>query len=145
MSKWVDKKDIPEVGKFYHFWDDGKCSVGRHYIAKVERIIPFEEAKNIFLLFENIIMSLLECWEDDIEDREWLYSIETDFFIECSIPVYDPNPIYFVRDVDDGWFSINTTSWWQTGRLDVDGSIYEEVLKTSSEETRKLHEAVTYD
>ena len=42
-------KPIPEVGKFYHFFDDGKTSASRHYICKVERIVPFEEAKNIIL------------------------------------------------------------------------------------------------
>ncbi len=42
-------KPIPEVGKFYHFWDDGKTSTSRHYICKVEKIITPEEAKNIIV------------------------------------------------------------------------------------------------
>lgn len=137
--------NIPEVGKFYHFWDDGKHSVGRHYIAKVERIIPFEEAEDIVFQFEDGPVSLLQQWKDEVEDAKWLYNQETDYFIECSIPIYDKDPIYFVRDIDNDWFSIATTGWWQYGRLDVDGSIYEEVLEYSSEAVRKQHEAVTYD
>lgn len=141
----MKEKDVPEVGKFYHFWDDGKIGLSRHYIAKVEKIIPFKEAENIVFQFEDGPASLLQLWKDEVEGAKWLYNQETDFFIECSIPKYDKDLIYFVRDIDNGWFSINTTSWWQTGRLNIDGSIYEEVLKTSSYELRKQHEAVTYD
>lgn len=138
--------NIPKIGEFYHFWDDGKCSVGRHYIAKVERIIPFELAENIFFhTDDSLLISLLERWKEEVEECKWLYNQETDFFIECSIPIYDKDSIYFVRDKYDGWFSIDTTGWWQRGRLDIDGSIYKRVLEDSSEETRKLHEAVTYD
>lgn len=137
--------NIPEVGKFYHFWDDGKRSVSRHYIAKVEKIIPFEEAKNIFTYFYDEVKSLVERWKDEVEDYEWLYNKETDFFIECSIPLYDKDPIYFVRDKENGWFSINTTSWWQSGRLDVDGSIYKEVLESSSEDVKDLYKALQYE
>ena len=40
---------IPEVGKFYHFWDDGKCGVSRHYIAKCEEIIPIKSAETYLI------------------------------------------------------------------------------------------------
>ena len=40
---------IPEVGKFYHFWDDGKCGVSRHYIAKCEEIIPIKFAETYLI------------------------------------------------------------------------------------------------
>ena len=33
-----------EIGKFYHFWDDGKSSISRHYLCKCEGIITLEEA-----------------------------------------------------------------------------------------------------
>ena len=32
-----------EIGKKYNFFDDGKISISRHYIAEVKDIIPFHE------------------------------------------------------------------------------------------------------
>ena len=49
MKNNIDKmKPVPEVGKQYHFWDDGKSSPSRHYICRCERIIKTKkEAKTI--------------------------------------------------------------------------------------------------
>lgn len=47
---------------------------------------------------------------------------------------YDENIIWFVRTVQGGWFSIDVQSSWQSGSLDVDGSIYNEVKKWFEEE-----------
>ena len=66
--------------------------------------------------------------------KPWLYAEETDFFVECEIPGYDENTIWFVRTVQGGWFSIDVQSSWQSGYLDVDGSIYNEVKKWFEEE-----------
>ena len=48
MKKQKEKKNLPIVGKEYHFFDDGKISNSRHYIAKVIELIPIEEAKKIY-------------------------------------------------------------------------------------------------
>jgi hypothetical protein len=34
-----------EIGKFYHFWDDAKSSISRHYLCKCEGIITLEESE----------------------------------------------------------------------------------------------------
>lgn len=34
---------IPEVGKYYHFFDDGKLFPSRHYICRVERLLSKED------------------------------------------------------------------------------------------------------
>lgn len=47
----------------------------------------------------------------------WLYEEETDFFVKCSIPEYDELPIWFVRDIDGGWFSMDTEKTWMSGLL----------------------------
>lgn len=47
----------------------------------------------------------------------WLYAEETDYFVECSIPEYDENTVWFVRSVGGGWFSIDVQSLWMSGRL----------------------------
>lgn len=115
--------EIPIVGKHYHFFDDGKCGRSRHYVAKVKRIIPFKEAHKI--LTPDGQRNLIQAWKSEVKTIHWLFAPETDCFVECDIPNYDDKPIYFVRTLDGGWFSIDFTSCWQAGRLDITGSIFE--------------------
>lgn len=153
-------KSIPIVGKEYHFWDDGKTSPSRHYICKVERIITPEEAKNIIVRvphwdFEKkenffVEVSLYDHWHDDeMPNHAWIFESETDYFVEASCPKYDENNLWFVRTKDGGWFSIDVQSDWQSGDLDIDNSIYEDIInevKTYKnwEEIVKAYESETY-
>ena len=126
---------IPEVGKFYHFWDDGKCGVSRHYIAKCEEIIPIESAETYLIANQyHNKKSLLKLWVKEKKHVNWIFSPKTDVIIRCSIPKYDQYDIFFARDNDDGWFSFCTTGWWQGGRLDIDGSIYEAILQSAMDD-----------
>lgn len=140
--------NIPEVGKFYHFFDDGKTSISRHYICKCEKIITPEEAKNIKVEvphwdFESKseykeIMSLYDKWKYEVYECDWLYSNDTDYFIECFCPQYDENNLWFVRTkYDDGWFSINIQSCWQAGRLDTNESIFNSIIKELENDENK--------
>lgn len=127
---------IPEVNKQYHFFDDGKISSSRHYIATITKILTKEEAKNInFELTEyfhtddgddyyDYKTSLYDIWQGEIKEYYWLIAEDTDYIVEASIPDYDENLIYFVRTKDGGWFSMNIQSSWQGGRLDIDGKLY---------------------
>ena len=141
------KKSLPEIGKFYHFWDDCKSSPSRHYICKCERILTPEFAKDIMVkvpdwdfeqkkeFFVNI--SLYDHWHDnEMPNHDWLYAIETDYFIECSCPNYDEYNLWFVRTKDGGWFSINVQSSWQSGRLDVTGEIFESIIQEIKDNPR---------
>ena len=133
-------KPIPEIGKFYHFFDDGKTSPGRHYICKVERILTMDEAKNEPIVVPNwaeclerddltyTLATIYDNWQDEIERCDWLFDTETDYFIECSCPKYDENNLWFVRTKDGGWFSMDIQSSWQGGTLDVTGDIFESVV-----------------
>ena len=129
---------IPEINKYYHFWDDGKVSPSRHYICRCERIITAEEAKNIMIEVPNEYIddvmdtiSLYEHWYDtEMPKCNWLYSKDTDYFIECSCPEYDEHNLWFVRTKDGGWFSMDIQSGWQSGCLDVDGEIFENVTNS---------------
>lgn len=129
MAKKTSKLPLPIVGKRYHFFDDGKTGPSRHYIATVEEIITKDEAKARYLptADKNIIKMLYEIWEGEVEHRDFLYAKDTDVFVRCSIPKYDENQIWFVRTKDGGLFSIDVQSFWQSGRLDIDGHIYKEV------------------
>lgn len=131
-------KKIPEIGQYYHFWDDGKTGPSRHYICKVEKIIPIKEAKGMLVSIPEwneetqqndfIRETLYNRWKYQVEEHDWLYSTDTDYIIEISCPNYDENNLYAVRTKDGGWFTIDVQSWWQSGRLDVSGEIYEDVL-----------------
>ena len=132
-------KQVPEIGKYYHFWDDGKSSPSRHYICKVERIITPEEAKDVMLKVttcdteknEEIFVetSLYDHWKNnELVACPWLYAPETDWFIEASCPKYDVYHLWFVRTKNGGWFSLNVESSWQAGELDVNGSKFEDII-----------------
>ena len=145
-------KPVPKIGSSYHFFDDGKIKESRHYIATVLDVIAPEQTKNIMfsraddeVSFE---ISLYEIWRNEIDDHRqdtnfeviaagvsmevgapWLYAEETDYFIKCSIPEYDENDVWFVRTVNGGWFSLDTNSWWMSGELDVDGRLFNNMMK----------------
>lgn len=129
-------KEVPEIGKFYHFFDDGKTSTSRHYICKCEQIITPEEAKKVMIEVPNKYVddvmdtiSLYEHWyNNEVPSTYWLFSDKTDYFVECSCPKYDKHNLWFVRTHDGGWFSMDIQNFWQGGRLDIDGEIFQEVL-----------------
>jgi hypothetical protein len=110
------EQPVPEVGKEYHIFDDGKISPSRHYIAKVVEIISPEDAKDI--------TGLLEAWECDKFDCNWLFAETTDYFVRAKSDSYDLNSLYFVRTLDGGWFSLDFPNVWMGARLDVDGELY---------------------
>lgn len=164
-NKNIEIKPTPKVGEFYHFFDDGKTSPSRHYICKCERVVTSEEAKSIMVTVPDYectqdnpiynLVSLYDHWHDDeMPNHDWLYETETDYFVECSCPVYDDNNLWFVRTKNDGgWFSMDIQSWWQGGRLDVDGKIFENIIQEVKEHpqwydvdrTIKAYNETTYE
>lgn len=121
----MEQYDV-EIGKFYHFWDDGKSSISRHYICKCEGIITVEESKE--LLFESyywneednvsVALTLYDIWTKNKEQCPWLYAGDTPYFIVCSCPKYDNHLLYFAKTKDGTWFSMDVQTWWQSGLLD---------------------------
>lgn len=151
---------IPEIGKEYYFFDDGKISPSRCYKAKVLRVVPYEEEIMVdgYETYSDQIIPrrLQEIHKETVDDHRqsenftvlngspttpgtpWLYSEETDFFVECEIPGYDENKIWFARTIHGGWFSMNIQSSWQSGRLDVTGEIYLEAKKNIKDYDKQL-------
>jgi len=123
---------VPEVGKFYHFWDDGKTGVSRHYICKVESIIKPEEAKTIIFNSDALQrpMSLYEIWKNEVKECDWLYAEETDCILKISCPKYDDNFLYAARTKNGGFFTVNVQSFWQSGRIDITNEIYDSVIES---------------
>lgn len=133
---------IPQKGKTYKFYDDGKTS--REYDAVVLRILSKDEAKAIkfkarldddnelstyydkswgFDEQYTFHKSLYDIWENAVKNIDWVFSNDTDWFIECSIPLYDEYPIWFARTNNGGWFSLDIQSSWQGGLLDVNNQV----------------------
>ena len=122
---------IPKIGNSYHFFDDGKISSTRHYIAKCLDIIPFERFNDIIfndaLIYDHEMgecyisknSTLMELWRLNVKDCPFLYAQQTDYAIQMSCPEYDEKDLYFVRTVDKRWFSINIQNDWQSGLLDI--------------------------
>ena len=63
---------IPELGKRYHFFEDGKSGPSRHFIIEVTNIIPFEEM---------IDGELLDVYDTEVRECDFLYAPETDYFV----------------------------------------------------------------
>lgn len=144
MSKKNKLNDLPTIGEFYHFWDDGKVSVNRHYICRVERILSHSEAKtevvyrhewddvrNELLRLKN---TLYDVWKEESAHCDWLFAENTDYFIEISCPNYDENKLWCVRTKEGGWFSMDIQTSWQGGRLDVGSKIFNSVVDMCLEE-----------
>lgn len=112
-------QSVPEVGKEYHIFDDGKVSQSRHYIAKIVEVIPFAECKN---------KNVLKAWKESVHSYDFLYAVATDYFIKAESD-FDNCPLYFVRTVDGDWFSIDYPYSCMSARLDIDGSLYDKMLE----------------
>lgn len=146
-------EQVPVIGEQYHFFDDGKICKSRHYMATVLDIITPEQAKDIYMNYQGTetSVSLYTIWREEIDSHRqgntfkvltsgsmeegapWLYAEETDYFIKCSIPVYDENDVWFVRTINGEWFSLNTVGTWMAGGLDVSGEKFK-----SLEEMQKI-------
>ena len=113
------KQPIPEVGKVYHIFDDGKIKPSRHYIAKILELVPFEECQDA---------ELINAWKHEVEECYWLYATETDYFVKAESD-FDELPLYFARTEDGGWFSLDYPGWWRSARLDADGSLYQWLIE----------------
>lgn len=138
----MNNKILPEVGKKYHFFDDGKLHISRHYIATVLRVVPFDEAKDIIVKEFDYNLAddsksdeeclvdqyIIDTWHRERTDHHWLYNKdeETDCFIEISVPEYDEYNLWAVRTKWGYFFTMDIQSSWQGGVLDVDNSHFNE-------------------
>ena len=108
--------NLPEIGKTYNCFDDGKISKSRMYQVTIDEIIPFEKANN----------ELLQLWKEEGVPSYWLFE-KTDYFIKFTSNEFkdEPNGV-FARTKDGGWFGLG--NYWNSGRLDIDGSLTDSLL-----------------
>jgi len=107
------KNMIPEINKYYNFFDDGKIHHSRKDTVIINKVIPFNEIDDDTKNF----------WMEEKNRCDWLYNNNTDYFLKGYLLNSEQNVI-FVRTIDNGWFSLG---WWG-GLLDVYGA-YTELLE----------------
>ena len=112
-------KPIPEVGKEYNYFDDGKIRLDRRDTVTITEIIPFNDASE----------TMKREWEKETSACDWLFAPTTDYFIKAVLEI-NGIELIFVRTIDGGWFSYSDKMW--DGRLDVDGELYRFALNRFS-------------
>lgn len=129
-------KPIPEVGKRYHCFDDGKITFSRHFIIKVDEVLGFMQFKKKYPeMVKRYLEAVTSCY--------WLYTKSSDKFVITFKGENDELGVY-VRTKDGGWFGIG--DWWNSARLDVTGQIWESLIQDidlfdySEEEKKQLIE-----
>ena len=131
----MNKQPLPELGKRYHFFEDGKSGPSRHYIIEITEIIPFEEM---------IDGELLDIYDAEVKEADFLYAPETDYFIYGRKVLSDntldtEDEFIFIRTNYGGWFSFG--HWFEDGQLDVDNSKYNEIVEYWEQDDRDYDEA----
>ena len=117
----VDKRfldPVPEVGKRYHFFDDGKSSPSRHYIFEVTKVTPFNQMRK---------RGVKSRWKEDVNDCYWLYATSTDYFVEAFNVSSPDEKLTFCRTVGGQWFSFG--NFLGDGLLDVTGEKYRDCIE----------------
>lgn len=119
----MNKQPLPELGKRYHFFEDGKSGPSRHYIIEITEIIPFEEM---------IDGELLDTYDAEVKECDFLYASETDYFVYGRKVLSDntldtEDKFIFIRTNYGGWFSFG--HWFEDGQLDIDNSKYNEIVE----------------
>lgn len=109
---------IPEIGKKYHCFDDGKITFSRHYIVKIDEVLNY-------MKFKKKYPNEFKQYCETAKDHYWLYSRQTDKFIITYKGENDELGV-FVRTKQGGWFSIG--NYFNSGELDVTGKLWENLV-----------------
>lgn len=122
----MNKQVMPEVGKTYNCFDDGKVKESRKYTVNIDCIVSFDCVDN----------KTLKRWGEVSTECGWLYANETDYFIfATSDQEGQEEQEVFVRTTDGGWFSIG--EWFGMSALDVDGSMWNTHLEAVEKYLKK--------
>ena len=138
-SKKKTIQPVPEVGKRYHCFDDGKITFSRHFIIQVDEVLSYMQ-------FRKKYPEYFKKYVEKAKGHYWLYSTHSDKFIITHKGENDELGVY-VRTKQGGWFGIG--DWFNSARLDVTGNLWNSLVKCidefdySDEEKRQLIEENT--
>lgn len=127
-----------KIGEYYHFWDDGKTSMCRHFICKCEKVISIDESKKV--MYETAIfnedpfnikkqtLSLYKIWELNKKHYKSLFDDNTPYFIVCSCPKFSNNDLLFAKGKHGDWFGMDIHTCWEGGELDINSLKFNNVI-----------------
>lgn len=117
-SRKKDMEPIPEVGKKYHCFDDGKITFSRHYMIQVDEVLGY-------MAFKKKYPEWFQRYIEEARESYWLFSRSSDKFIITHNGENDELGV-FVRTKQGGWFGIGP--WWNEGRLDVTSELWDYLI-----------------
>lgn len=116
---------VPEVGKKYHCFDDGKISFSRHFIIQVDEVLGHQQFKRKY-------PEEFQYYRSAVKGYYWLYSTHSDKFIITYKGENDELGVY-VRTKQGGWFGIG--GYWNSARLDSSGIIWDTLVSEARKES----------
>ena len=134
FSRKKNMQPVPEVGKKYHCFVDGKITFSRHFIIKVDEVLGS-------MAFKKKYPEYFEQYRKAVKREYWLYSTHSDKFI-IAHSGGNSKPEVYVRTKQGGWFGIGY--YLNTAELDVTGKFWEYLVANidnfnySQEEKEKL-------
>ena len=88
---------LPEIGKIYKFYDDGKITYSRQYRCKIINVIPYD----------NISDKIKEQYKTLVRHYNWIFSPHTDYFIIGKVEDDIIEDQVFMRTLKENWFLID--------------------------------------
>lgn len=110
---------VPEIGKKYHCFDDGKIRFSRHFIIQVDEVLGHQEFKRKYL-------EKFKHYRDVVRSHYWLYSTHSDKFIITYKGENNELGVY-TRTKQGDWFGIGP--YWNSATLDVTGKLWDNLVK----------------
>ena len=132
-------KPIPEVGKRYHCFDDGKITFSRHFIIQVDEVLGHMQFKKKY-------PKLFKDYRKAVKSHYWLYSTHSDKFVITHQGEDNELGVY-VRTKQGGWFGIG--DFWNSAALDATSEFWDNLVANidnfdySEEEKKQLIEENT--
>lgn len=107
------KDPVPEVGKKYYAYDDGKIRPSRECVVIIDELIQEEDESKLPEVLYN-------AWCDCANECYWLYSPESDYIVRGHIDNEEQDICYFVRTHGGHWHSIDYPDAWMGSNLALD-------------------------
>jgi hypothetical protein len=133
---------LPQIGRWYFSYDDGKAVLGRVCFVRVLELISFDKAPE----------DLREDWRKAVTQASYLYAKSTPFFIKTQIlssdwlDASDPKPVvYFASMAGDGYYAFprNGESRYDINLLlDIDGKLTNDLVEECREWTKEDYRMV---
>lgn len=132
--KEFDETNVPKLFYTYHFYDDGKSSLSRHYYATVIEVIPYSSMKKL-----PRYRKIFKTWKRQLKEHYWVFAPTTDYFIIAEVPFYCEYPLCFARTKPGGWFSLELVDedFFCGGILDTDNKHTNRILEYDPKYTER--------